>query len=75
MFQLFLWVNLFVLKALILFWLRILHPPFYARSNNCSLEERCIQSGAVVKDKIYVLYRAEDNSAVGIGTRVSRGAG
>lgn len=29
--------------------------------------------GAVVKDKkIHVLYRAEDNSAVGIGTRVSR---
>lgn len=29
--------------------------------------------GAVVKEeKIYLLYRAEDNSAVGIGTRVSR---
>ncbi|MGI5974702.1 MAG: glycoside hydrolase family 130 protein [Paludibacter sp.] len=36
-------------------------------------ESDAFNPGAVVKDgKIYVLYRAEDNSAVGIGTRVSR---
>lgn len=36
-------------------------------------ESDAFNPGAVVKDgKICVLYRAEDNSAVGIGTRVSR---
>ncbi|OJV32757.1 MAG: hypothetical protein BGO29_01320 [Bacteroidales bacterium 36-12] len=36
-------------------------------------ESDAFNPGAVVKDdKIYVLYRAEDNSAIGIGTRVSR---
>ena len=36
-------------------------------------ESDAFNPGAVVKDgKIYVLYRAEDNSAVGIGKRVSR---
>lgn len=36
-------------------------------------ESDAFNPGAVVKDgKIYVLYRAEDNSATGIGSRVSR---
>lgn len=36
-------------------------------------ESDAFNPGAVVKDgKIYVLYRAEDNSATGIGKRVSR---
>lgn len=43
------------------------------KKNVCWEESDAFNPAAVVKDgKIYVLYRAEDNSAVGISTRVSR---
>ncbi len=49
---------------------------FYCPMNESEVhweESDTFNPGAVVKDgKIYVLYRAEDNSATGIGTRVSR---
>lgn len=49
---------------------------FHCPMNNADVrweESDAFNPGAVVKDgKICVLYRAEDNSSVGIGTRVSR---
>lgn len=49
---------------------------FFCPMNNQTVrweESDAFNPGAVVKDgRIQVLYRAEDNSAVGIGTRVSR---